>query len=291
MSAGLAAAGAGCPVIAARRPSGHDDEPAEDHRRQGRDLRLAVQLREALLEPGLEVVGAAARLLRVEPRAGLAGLLLKLELLGAVVPVGDLLGEAVLHGGAGLVDPAEAPAAHLRDVLGHDVRDGVAERLLLEVAGDPGALGAGEEVVDRRLALGERPVVEVGRVVQMARVSRRRPSRRRASAARSTRRSPEGRRLASWMACSRVKSTRGLVPGSRSSTRTVPRLRRSRWRSSVRSRTASSSGWPGQTKAASGWPCGRDQLLLEGDPLVALRAPARRRRSAGRGCAPAPGRG
>ena len=33
--------------------------------------------------------------------------------------------------------------------------------------------------------------------------------------------------------------------------------------------TASSSGWPGQTKAASGWPCGATELLLEGDPLVA----------------------
>ena len=33
---------------------------------------------------------------------------------------------------------------------------------------------------------------------------------------------------------------------------------------------ASSRGWPGQTKAASGWPWGAMQVLLEDDALVAL---------------------
>ena len=42
------------------------------------------------------------------------------------------------------------------------------------------------------------------------------------------RRSPEGRRVASWIACSSVTRRRGAVPGSRSSTRTVPRRSRSR---------------------------------------------------------------
>jgi hypothetical protein len=64
-----------------------------------------------------------------------------------------------------------APAAHLGAVLGHDVRDGMALRLLLQGARDPGTLGAGKEVGHRGLVLGERTIVEVGRVVQMARVS------------------------------------------------------------------------------------------------------------------------
>ncbi len=58
--------------------------------------------------------------------------------------------------------------AHLGQVLGHDLGDGVALRLLLQLAGDPGALGPGEERVDAGLVLGQRPVVEVGRVVQVA---------------------------------------------------------------------------------------------------------------------------
>ena len=33
--------------------------------------------------------------------------------------------------------------------------------------------------------------------------------------------------------------------------------------------TASSNGWPGQTKAAKGCPGGADQRLLEHDPFVA----------------------
>ena len=65
---------------------------------------------------------------------GLAGLLLELELLGAVVPVGDLLGQPVLHRGLGLGDQRELAAADLGEVLGHDVRDGVALRLLLQLA-------------------------------------------------------------------------------------------------------------------------------------------------------------
>ena len=54
-------------------PDRHDHEPTQDYGRQRRDLGLAVQLGEAPLESCLQVVGAAAGLLRVEPRAGPAG--------------------------------------------------------------------------------------------------------------------------------------------------------------------------------------------------------------------------
>ena len=86
---------------------------------------------------------------------GLAGLLLELELLGAVIPVVDLLGQPVLHRRLGLVDPARACASRTSlEVLRHDMGDGVALRLLLDLAADPGALGAGEDRLHAGLALG-----------------------------------------------------------------------------------------------------------------------------------------
>ena len=85
----------------------HHQQAAEDHRRQRRDLGFELQLLQALLQPRLEVVGALAGLARVEPGVGLAGLLLELELLGAVIPVGDLLGQPVLHRRLGLGDQLE----------------------------------------------------------------------------------------------------------------------------------------------------------------------------------------
>jgi hypothetical protein len=83
-------------------------------------------------------------------------------------------------------------------VLGHDVGDGVTLGLLLQGARDPGALRPSQEFGSARLALGQRPVVEIGGVVEVA---RRLPlaciistySIRREI----VRRSPEGSRLAS----------------------------------------------------------------------------------------------
>ena len=135
---------------------------------------------------------------------GLAGLLLELELLGAVVPVGDLLGQPVLHRGLGLVDQLE--------LAGRAPRRGARARrcamawpcaFCSSSRRDPGALGPREDRVDAGLVRGERPVVEVGRVVQVRACARRRRSRRRASAWRRRGARPSGVRLASWMACSR----------------------------------------------------------------------------------------
>ena len=134
VSTGAVGAGGGRPVIARDQAQRHDQQPAEHDGRQRRDLRFELQLLQALLQPRLQVVGALAGLAGVEPGVGLAGLLLELELLGAVVPVGDLLGEPVLHRRLGLLDQRELAAAHLGEVLGHDVRDGVALRLLLQLA-------------------------------------------------------------------------------------------------------------------------------------------------------------
>ena len=57
---------------------------------------------------------------------GLPGLLLELELCGAVVPVRDFLGEPILHRRLGLGDQRELRPSDVRQMLRHDVRDGVA---------------------------------------------------------------------------------------------------------------------------------------------------------------------
>ena len=100
-------AGSGRPVIAASRPSGTTSSPPSTTGGSGEIWRFELQLLQPLLQPRLQVVGALAGLARVEPGVGLAGLLLELELLGAVVPVGDLLGQPVLDRGLGLVDQLE----------------------------------------------------------------------------------------------------------------------------------------------------------------------------------------
>jgi hypothetical protein len=64
-------------------------------------------------------------------------LLLELELLGAMVPVGDLLGEAILDRRARLLDPRQTPLAHLANMFGHDLRNGVALGALLQIFRDP----------------------------------------------------------------------------------------------------------------------------------------------------------
>ena len=56
-------------------------------------------------------------------------------------------------------------------MLRHDVGYGLAARLLLQVAGDPGALGAGEYLVRHRFIGGERTVVEVRSVVEVVRLT------------------------------------------------------------------------------------------------------------------------
>ena len=129
----------------------HDDETAQYHRRQRGDLAFEFELLHSLLEPTLKVVSSAPGFLRIEPGVGFAGLLLKFEFLGAVIPVVDLFGQAVLDRGAGLVDPFETPAADLLQMLGDDVSDGVALSLLFQLARDPCTFGASENV-ERRLA-------------------------------------------------------------------------------------------------------------------------------------------
>src|SRR2546426_1330999 len=88
----------------------HQQAP-KDHGWQRRELALELQLFQALLKTGLQTVGSLARLVGVETGIGLAGLLLKLEFLGAVIPVADLLGQPIFHRRLGLgrqLQPAPA---------------------------------------------------------------------------------------------------------------------------------------------------------------------------------------
>ena len=96
----------------------------------------------------LQLIGATVCLLRVEAGVGPASLLLQLEFLGAVVPVADLLGEAILHRRSGLVDPPQTSPTDLLEVLRHNLRNSVRDRLLLQITGDPGARGVRQQTVD-----------------------------------------------------------------------------------------------------------------------------------------------
>ena len=111
--------------------SGRRDETRSlcDHRRR-RVGSVAKAGARALSPPSAsaaapESVGALARLARIEPRIGLARLLLVLQLLGAEIPVVDLLGQPVLHRRFGLVEQRQLARPDLRKMLRHDMGDGV----------------------------------------------------------------------------------------------------------------------------------------------------------------------
>jgi hypothetical protein len=55
-------------------------------------------------------------------------------------------------------------------MLGHHFGDGVALRLVLQLASDPCTLGPGEQRVHAGFVFHKRPIVQVGRVMEVARV-------------------------------------------------------------------------------------------------------------------------
>src|SRR5271166_5236459 len=109
----------------------------------------------------MQCVGTLAGLARVESGIGFAGRLLRLERLGAVVPIADLLGQTVLYGRFGLGDQAELSGSDLIEMLRYDMCDSVALRSLFEVATDPGAFGTRQQRIDSRLGFRQWPVVEI----------------------------------------------------------------------------------------------------------------------------------
>jgi hypothetical protein len=127
-------------------------------------LGLKLQVFQSLLQPPLQDIGPLARLAGVEPGVGFAGRLLELQLLGTVVPVSDLLGEAILDRRLGLGDEVQLAAFDLGKVLRHDLGDGVTLRLFLQFAVDPLALWPIKDGVDTGLVRRQGAVVEIGGV-------------------------------------------------------------------------------------------------------------------------------
>jgi hypothetical protein len=79
--------------------------------------------------------------------------------------MGDLFREPVLYCRLGLGDQHELAAPHLRQVLRHDGSDGIALGLLLQLPVNPRTLGPFENRFYAWLAVSQRPVIEVGRVM------------------------------------------------------------------------------------------------------------------------------
>ena len=82
--------GYGFPSDLRKQSKRHNDKTAQYHRRQRGDLAFEFELLHSLLQAPLKVVSSTAGFLRIETGVDFSGLLLKFELLGAVIPVVDL---------------------------------------------------------------------------------------------------------------------------------------------------------------------------------------------------------
>ena len=152
--------GTGAPA-AARAPTGTTTAAADDQRRQRRELALQVQLVDAPFAALCQHVCSLTGLARVEAWC-LAGQLLCLQLLGAPIPVGDLLGQPLVDGGTGAVDAFLDASPDLVEVCLGEVLDAVVEGALLDpVAGQPRSCKDVPQPIDLLAAGGA--VVEVGR--------------------------------------------------------------------------------------------------------------------------------
>src|SRR5215510_864426 len=141
VSVGCDGAGGVWPVICARRPAGTTTSPPST---TGGRAEICASRSNCSIRFWSRACSSSARRrasCELRPGIGPTSLLLELEFLGAVVPVTDLLGEAVLDRGAGLVDPPQTPPPDLLEVLRHYLPDGVRDCFLLQVACDPGARG------------------------------------------------------------------------------------------------------------------------------------------------------
>ena len=74
------------------------------------------------------------------------------SLRSTVIPISNLLGEAILDCSLRLFNQRDPRAADLCHMLGHDMGNSIALCLLLQVAVDPFALGPIEERFRARLA-------------------------------------------------------------------------------------------------------------------------------------------
>ncbi len=118
--------------FAQQQPNRDDDRPTDDHRGCGRDLAFERQFLGTSLQASGQFVGARLSAGGVELDVHLARLLLLAQLGGALVPVVDLLGQALVHGGQRLVDQLLPAFPHVSQVARHQVFNGVGQYLRLE---------------------------------------------------------------------------------------------------------------------------------------------------------------
>jgi hypothetical protein len=99
--------------------------------------------------------------------------LLQFQLFCSVVPVVNLLGQAILDCCLGLTDQFQLAPLYLCQMLRHDLGDSIALSLVLQFLVDPLALRSIEQAFDTRLPLLQWSVVQIGRIVNMVDIAAR----------------------------------------------------------------------------------------------------------------------
>jgi hypothetical protein len=116
----------------------------------------------------LQRVRALPRFVGIQPGVRLSGLLLMLQILGAVIPVINFLCQTVFYRRLGFGDEFQFPRPDLFEMLRHHIGDRVGLRLLLEIATDPGAFGAADDRHDIGLVGAKRPIIQIRRIMKVS---------------------------------------------------------------------------------------------------------------------------
>ena len=134
----------------------------------GDSFRFELQLFHSLLQARLQCVSPLSRFIGIQSRVRPSRLFLVLQILSAVIPVADFLREAVLHCRLGFGDQFDLARSNLFEMLRHDVRDRVGLRLLLKLPAYPGALRAPNDRRNVGFVGTQRPIVQIGRILEVA---------------------------------------------------------------------------------------------------------------------------
>lgn len=86
-----------------------------------------------------------------------------------MIPVGNFLGEAVLHRDLGPGDQGQPGVTHLGQTFRDHLGNRMALRLLFHVAADPGARRVVEDAVRRGIVRSQRAIIEIRRIAQVPR--------------------------------------------------------------------------------------------------------------------------
>ena len=116
----------------------------------------------------MQHIGPLACLAGVELGVRSPGLLLEFECFGAVVPVGDFLGEPLFYRCLGPGDEFELASAYFGQMFRHHVGDGVTLSLLLQFTVDPLTFGAVEDGLNAGFACRHGTVVEIRCVMDVS---------------------------------------------------------------------------------------------------------------------------